>query len=345
MPSLSVLANFIYTQLFVKVPPPTQSFAGRTVIVTGANVGLGLETARYAAKLGAAKVILTSRRVDAGEAAKRSIYASEKLSDPNVVEVWQLDLCSYDNVRAFAERASSLPRLDALICNAGIATTQFKLAEGHETTITTNVISTFLLALLLLPKLRETAHETGQLAHLEIVSSLVHFFTDFPERDARPGQLFADLSDEKKARMDDRYNVSKLLEVFVVRQLAADPELMGARSNTSPYPVVMTAVNPGFCDSALRREFYDGPKITKFAMKAFEWTMARSSEEGARNLVLAAAAGKADQSWHGQYISDGKVKPVSKFVQSEAGKKQQKRVWEELSVILEKIQPGVTKNF
>ncbi|KAK7608829.1 hypothetical protein BKA81DRAFT_308805 [Phyllosticta paracitricarpa] len=345
MPSISVLLDFVYTQLFVKTPKPTQSFAGRTVIVTGGNVGLGLEAARYAARLGAAKVIITSRRVDAGEQAKQAIYKSEKLSDPTIVEVWQLDLCSYENVKAFAARAERLPRLDALICSAGIATTQFKLAEGHETTITTNVISTFLLALLLLPKLRATAHQTGSLTHLEIVTSLVHFFTDFPERDARPGQLFADLSDEKKARMDDRYDVSKLLEIFVVRQFASDPELMGPRSDTSPYPVVVTAVNPGFCDSRIRREFYEGPKITKYVVKAFELLMARSSEEGARNLVLAVAPGKADQTWHGQYISDGKVKPASKFVRSETGLKQQKRVWEELAVILDRIQPGVTKNF
>ncbi|KAK8173744.1 hypothetical protein IWX90DRAFT_152924 [Phyllosticta citrichinensis] len=345
MPPIKVLLDFVYTQLCVKPPKPTQSFAGRTVIVTGANVGLGLETARYAARLGAAKVIITSRRVDAGERAKQDIYKSEKLSDPTLVEVWQLDLCDYENVKAFAARAEQLPRLDALVCNAGIATSNFKLCEGHEQTITTNVISTFLLALLLLPKLRATAHQTGTLTHLAIVSSLAHFFTDFPERDARPGQLFSDLSDEKKARMDDRYNVSKLLEVFAVRQLAADPELMGARSDTSPYPVVVTAANPGFCDSALRREFYEGSKITKYALKAFELVLARSSEEGARNLVLAVAPGKADQTWHGQYISEGKVKPPSKFVQSEAGLKQQKRVWEEMAVILDKIQPGVTKNF
>ena len=116
---------------------------------------------------------------------------------------------------------------------------------------------------------------------------------------------------------------------------AAPTDVVPGQTYNGPSSVQFTSSSSGF----------DGPKITKFAMKAFEWTMARSSEEGARNLVLAAAAGKADQSWHGQYISDGKVKPVSKFVQSEAGKKQQKRVWEELSVILEKIQPGVTKNF
>jgi trehalose-6-phosphatase len=72
--------------------------------------------------------------------------------------------------------------------------------------------------------------------------------------------------------------------------------------------------------------------------------MARSTEVGSRTLVAAAAAGPES---HGAYMRDGKANnaALSSFVRSEDGAKAQKKVWEELSEILENIQPGVTNSF
>ncbi|KAH7048332.1 hypothetical protein B0J12DRAFT_665698 [Macrophomina phaseolina] len=342
-PSLSVILNFLHSQLFVTVPKPTSSFADRVVIVTGGNVGLGLETARTIASLNAAKVIITSRSTAKGEEARASILSTTG-RDPSAVEVWPLDLCSFDSVKAFAARARDLPRLDALICNAGVATGTFTRAEGHETTITTNVISTFLLSLLLLPKLKETAQRTNTLAHLTIVSSEVHFFTTFAEARKHPADpVFELLRDKDKSDMPDRYNVSKLLEVFVVRALAADPSLAGKPDSSSePYPVVITAPNPGFCASALRKELYEGPFLMRWGVWLMELLLERTSEEGARNFVTCASAG---ENYHGQYVSDGVPKEPAAFVTSEEGKKLQEKTWAELRDILEGIEPGVTKNF
>ncbi|KAL0262472.1 hypothetical protein SLS55_001440 [Diplodia seriata] len=351
-PTLGTILNFIHSQLFVTVPKPTTSYAGRVVIVTGGNVGLGLETARSIAHLDASKVIITSRSTSAGEAARASILASLPPSrDPSSIEAWPLDLCSHESIRAFAARASAdLPRLDALICNAGVATGRFALAAdlggvadggGHETTIATNVVGTFLLALLVLPALKRTAARTNSLAHLVIVSSEVHFFTDFAERkniDEKDGSIFAALRDATKSDMPDRYNVSKLLEVLVVRELAASPTLMGR----SAYPVVVTAPNPGLCASALRREMYEGSFFMRWGVWLMERLLERSSEEGARNFVACASAGEA---YHGRYVSDGVPKEPAALVRSEEGAVLQKRVWEELRDILEGIEPGVTRNF
>jgi retinol dehydrogenase-12 len=66
------------------------------------------------------------------------------------------------------------------------------------------------------------------------------------------------------------------------------------------FPVVLNTVNPGFCSSDLQREKNSGP-----AFKLFESVMARSGEEGARNLVVATEAGRES---HGKYISDGVIK-------------------------------------
>lgn len=216
--------GFISGQLFTSLPRPTTRLNGRTVIVTGSNVGLGLEAARYMASLGAAKVILAVRTISKGETARESILQTTRV-DPSVVEVWSLDLGSHASVTAFADRVNKeLPRLDIALLNAGIATDKFKIVEGDESTITTNVTSTFLLGMLLLPKLKETAKNfpDAPKPHLTFTSSEVHFMTKFPTgkdalRDgtAGTGGVFGKLNDRaiSAPQMMDRYNVSKLLEV------------------------------------------------------------------------------------------------------------------------------------
>lgn len=324
----SILFGFLRSQYFVTLPVPTDSWQSKTVIVTGANTGLGLEAARHFARLGASKVIIAVRSASKGEKAKESIIASEKCS-PDTIEVWSLDLQSYDSVKAFAKQCETLPRIDAVVENAGIATDQFKLAEGHESTITTNVISTFLLALLLLPQLKATAQKYNTRPHLTIVSSEVHFFTTFPARKA--DKIFPELDDpnSKLAVMSDRYNVSKLLEVYTVRELAkeymSDPD----------YPVILNMLNPGLCHSELMRDTPILSVIIKFLLGA------RTTEAGSRTLVHAASAGHET---HGQFLSDCKPREPAQSVVGPGGADSQKRVWDELKAILEGIQPGVTAN-
>ena len=316
--------NFIYNQLFVKPAYPTASFAGQTVIVTGSNTGLGKEAARHFVRLGASKVILAVRNLEAGEAAKRDIEISTK-ANATTIEVWPLDLASYDSVKSFAKRASQLSRLDVLLENAGIASSRkFILAEGHEIKITVNVISTFLLALLMLPKLKASTREYNTNPRLTIVTSEVHAFTQFPERNEP--NIFQALDDEKKLR-PDRYPISKLLEVLAVRQLAPKLEKSG---------VVLNMLSPGLCHSELARDAGWGLAIMKFFL-------ARSTEVGSRTLVAAAVAG---QESHGKFMNNGIVdeEALSTFVKSEDGDKAARKVWRELCEILEEIEPGVTAN-
>lgn len=143
--------------------------AGRTYIVTGANIGLGLEAARHLVGIGAEKVILAVRNLEAGEEAKKDIEQSTGIK--GVAEVWHLDLSSFASVRAFAFKAiETLERIEALIQNAGVASA-FGEAEGRHIALTVNVTSTFLLAFLLLPKLRSDAAKFGYIPRISIVSS------------------------------------------------------------------------------------------------------------------------------------------------------------------------------
>ena len=142
--------------------------------MTGANTGLGFEAVKHLVAFGAAKVILGVRNVSAGETAKKEIGAATRIS--NVAKVWALDLASYDSVKAFAKRADrELDRIDALIENAGVATYQRVMAEGHLVDVTVNVLSTFLLGVLLLPKMSESAQRFGILPHLVVVTSAFSF--------------------------------------------------------------------------------------------------------------------------------------------------------------------------
>jgi NAD(P)-dependent dehydrogenase (short-subunit alcohol dehydrogenase family) len=150
------------------IPTPGDC-AGRVFIVVGANSGLGYEAAKHLVTLGSAKVIMTVRNIPAGEEAKAAIESSTGIS--GVAEVWELDLSSYDSVQAFAKRANELARIDSLIENAGVAMSKKVLAEGHVLSLTVNVLSTLLLALLLLPKLSETSTKFGTTAHISIVTS------------------------------------------------------------------------------------------------------------------------------------------------------------------------------
>jgi NAD(P)-dependent dehydrogenase (short-subunit alcohol dehydrogenase family) len=316
--------SLFWRQHTTKPPIPNVSFAGQTVIITGANTGLGFEAAKTIARLGAEKLIIAVRSLEKGEAAKKEI---ETTSGRNVVEVWHLDMASYQSVKEFAAKASQLPRIDVLLLNAGIATRNFTLSEGEETTITVNVIATYLLGLLLLPKLKETAVKYNTNPHMSFSSSELHYFTNLPER--KNPEIFAALSDRATARMMDRYNVSKLLVAFLTRQLVAE---VGAGC-----PVIINYFNPGFCKSGLSRE--EGAWFVVFAAIMGAWT----TEQGSRCLVSAVSSASGKET-HGHFLNGGVDYPPSPFVRSQEGIRTQKRVWDELKAKLETIQPGVLAN-
>lgn len=201
--------SFVYSQFFVTLPVPTKDFTGQMIIVTGSNTGLGLEAARHLSRLNASLIILAVRNTSKGAAAKDSILASTGRSTSSI-KVWELDLNSFESVKDFVARANNLPRLDAVLENAGIMTKHFKLVAGYESTITTNVISTFLLAILILPKLKESAAKFKIHPRLSIVASDLHFNAQFPERNAE--DIFAALNDERSVLSMER---SVILPTYV----------------------------------------------------------------------------------------------------------------------------------
>jgi NAD(P)-dependent dehydrogenase (short-subunit alcohol dehydrogenase family) len=92
--------------------------SGKTVIVTGANIGLGKAAAGHFVSLNADKVIIACRSVEKGEAARAEILKSSGRPE-SAIEVWPLDLSKYDSIREFAKRVTGLKRLDIVVENAG----------------------------------------------------------------------------------------------------------------------------------------------------------------------------------------------------------------------------------
>ena len=192
--------NDICNQLVFKPPLPVADFSGKTIIVTGANVGLGKEAVKHFVRLNAKKVIGAVRSITRGEAAKAEIEAETKRT--GVVEFWEADYSSYGSLKAFAAKVAKLDRVDAVVLNAGIATEKFEIFEDNESTVTVNVVSTTLLALLLLLTLRSFAAQWDIVPVITIVNSAIHAWTNFPERNT-PNSL-ATLNKKETAVMSER---------------------------------------------------------------------------------------------------------------------------------------------
>jgi NAD(P)-dependent dehydrogenase (short-subunit alcohol dehydrogenase family) len=318
--------RFLYSQLFLNLPVPAESYTGKTIIITGSNTGLGLEAARHFTRLGASTVVLAVRSLSKGDSAKADIEATTGRHD--VIKVMHLDMSSYDSVLSFASACAELPRIDTAILNAGVARGVWETAEGHESTITVNVLSTFLLAFALLPHMTATSKKFNTRPTLTITSSEVHEFASLPERNAPDGQILAQLDQPKDAKgkdvdMGNRYQVSKLLEVFCIREMAS----------LSHAPVTINNVNPGLCHSELSRESGWG----LYLLKLF---LARTTEQGSRTLVH---AGSAKEDTHGAYLSDCAVTEPVAWVRSPEGKVVQERIWKEVCGILEGVKEGITR--
>lgn len=273
----------------------------------------------------ASTIVLGCRNVDAGEAAKRQILRSGSAASP-AVYVWPIEMADYASVKAFAERMKrELPRCDALVANAGISTNGYHAAEGLERTLTVNVVSTFLLAVLALPLLQETAQANNVETHLTIVGSNVHCFADDSQLQRyAAGERFQRLSDKKEADMAGRYFSSKLIVMLCVRELAL-------RNSESKASVIINCPSPGWCKTALFRQDDGG-----FMARTMLRLIGRTAEVGGRTLTSAIAAGPET---HGQYVSECRVKPASVFVQSEDGRRVQREIWEELVNIIRGIAP------
>ncbi|EMR67760.1 putative short-chain dehydrogenase reductase family protein [Eutypa lata UCREL1] len=287
---------------------------GKTYIVTGSNSGLGLETARHLVEFLASRVVLAVRNLTAGENANKEI---EKSTGRKGV------------VQSFAKKASAeLDRIDGLVANAGVMLDAWSIAEGMETSVTVNVINTLFLGVLMMPKLSESGRKFGIKPTLVFIVSVLGYTVKAEMDKSRDGIIFDGLNDQKRANMDQRYALTKLVEECAVRQFAAlcPVERTG---------VITNMVAPGLCSTGLGR---DARTFTKMMHEAVRAMMARTAEEGSRTILHGLVAGEES---HGKLLSGCKIKEywVPDWVSNEDGQRLQDGIWKELAARLEQVQP------
>ena len=282
--------GFMYRQKMVHPQPVApQNLSGQTIIVTGSNVGIGLAAVHLLMDFKLSRVIMAVRTPSKCEEERKTLL---KAHPGCSIDIWPLDMDSFDSVVAFGKRAQGLDRLDIVLLNAGVKKQFWERSKltGHEAIIQVNHYSTALLSLLVLPPLRATAARHGKPSRITITSSEVHMWTSFKERTAP--RILDELDNEKNWAAPDRYNVSKLLNVLWTRELA---------SKVKPAEIVINTVNPGLVKSSLHRENRNSME------RIFTDLFGRTTEEGART-ILDAAIIQGPQT-HGGYLSECKPTP------------------------------------
>lgn len=289
---MASLIRLIRTQY---TPPtdPTVSFAGKTVVLTGATAGLGFEAAIKLLNLGVESLIIGSRSLQRGEATKTEL--EKRTNRPGVVQVWELEMNSFQSVKKFASRVNELKHLDVALLNAGLWNREYSTSrEGWEETLQVNTLSTSLLALLLLPKLRSSSSVSAP-THLTVVSS--QQFVRVQARSLQTeGPLLEYLNELQNFSGPKQYGISKLLLEYVLKTVAGR-----LRNDNGTVPVIINTVSPGLCVSSLGRQY------KKFYHRLAVWVMyklfARTAEQGSRSLVSATYQGVES---HGRcWRSDG----------------------------------------
>lgn len=229
------------------------SFEGKTVIVTGANSGLGLVAARQLAGVGA-KVVLAVREPTRGRAAAATITGTTELR--------RLDLADLASIRAFAEEWSG--DIDVLINNAGVMNVpEGRTRDGFETQFGTNHLGHFALTNLLLPHVRD---------RVVTMSSIMH----------RGGSIeLSDLNWERRTyNRGAAYNQSKLANLLFSLELQR-------RLSAAGSSVRSMGAHPGYAATNLQTR--TGNALFDAAGRVGNKVIAQSAEAGAWPMLFAAS--------------------------------------------------------
>ena len=242
---------------------------GKTILVTGANSGLGFHTSRALAAAGA-RVLMACRSADKAEAARAQILQQVPQAE---LQILSLDLASLASIKACTQLVlDSNDQLDTLINNAGIMAVPYAQTEdGFEMQIGTNHFGHFALTLGLLPLLNQ-----APAARVVSVSSMAHNWT--------PGLDFDDLDwTRRKYRRWQAYGDSKIANLYFSFELGR--RLAGST-------VTVAAAHPGYSDTHL--QYVAAERKNSSLERGLMWLgntlFAQSAERGALPSLYAATA-------------------------------------------------------
>ena len=273
------------------------SIEGKTCLVTGANTGIGLETARALAGQGA-KVIMTARNRDKGEAALADV---RKSTGSDGVELLELDLASFASIRrAAAEVLERHPRLHVLVNNAGLILGDRRVTDdGLEMTMGVNHFGTFLFTQLLRQRIVHSAP-----ARIVTVSSEAH--------KGAKSMGFDDLQSETSYSSWDAYGRSKLANILFSNELAEQLDGSGVTSNS---------LHPGVVRTGFGRDGDTGGLLGMLVVLGGPFLL--TAKRGARTSIYLASSPEIE-GVSGRYFKRSKpVEPTRAALDREA----QKKLW------------------
>ncbi len=269
---------------------------GKTVLVTGANSGIGKVTARELAKMGAT-VVMVARSRERGEQALAEV---KKASQNGNVELMLADLSSQQSTRALAAQfKASHDRLDVLVNNAGaVFGSRRESVDGLEMTFALNHMGYFLLTKLLLDMLQASAP-----ARIVNVSSNAHTV----------GAVnFEDLQREKGYSAMQVYGQSKMMNILFTNELARRLEGTG---------VTVNSLHPGFVRSNFGRR---NNGVFGSLLMPLVQLFAISEEKGAETQIYLASSPEVE-GVTGKYFDKSKPVKTHPFAQDKAA---QRRLWD-----------------
>ncbi|KAN0092822.1 hypothetical protein V8E55_003606 [Tylopilus felleus] len=314
----------------IPLPKPVGNANSKTLLVTGSNVGLGFEASVHLANMRPKLLVVTSRDQAKCEMARKAIL--KRTGEPSSeVYAWPLELGSFQSVRSFVDKfaAEGNGALNALVANAGVfSTDQYSQSgDGWELTLQVNYLSNALLSILLLPYLINSSSPDSP-SRLAWVSSFSHYFIPELKPSQNRNGILETITQPEFGDSFIRYQASKLLGVMFIRELASR-----LHESTS---VIVSAVDPGYCDTGITRN-----QGNKWLFAIFNrLALIRSTEVGSRTLVHAAIA--SDRSMHGRYLSCCEVTEESDFLLTPEGKACSARVWDETLTLLSGIDGRVS---
>ncbi|XP_022767508.1 short-chain dehydrogenase TIC 32, chloroplastic-like [Durio zibethinus] len=278
----------------------TEGIDGRnlTAIITGGASGIGLETSRVLALRGV-HVIIAARNLKAANEAKKLILTEGETAR---VDVLELDLCSIKSIRVFADNfiALNLP-LNILINNAGIMFCPFQLSQdGIELQFATNHIGHFLLANLLLDKMKNTAKATCIQGRIVNLSSIAH------NHSYKNGIRF-DQINERDGYNDKRaYGQSKLANILHANEL-------NRRLQEEGVNITVNSVHPGLIMTPLFRHTAALMKL----FKLFTFFLWKNVPQGAATTCYVALHPRLKEDT-GKYFVDCNEMTPSSYARDEA---------------------------
>lgn len=261
------------------IADPHMDMRGKTVIVTGANCGIGFRSAAWLSKMGAT-VILACRSTERGLAAEKAIkeeletpLASFPYRDTGRVVFHKLDLGDFESIRSFASTiCQGYMNIDVLINNAGLNDGKMT-KQGLDEVFGVNFLGHFLLTILLLEKLKNNFRG----ARIINVSSVVHRFS--------PSKPDFEASANGMDKMHN-YQNSKLAMVLFTKEL---------RRRLKGTQVSACAVSPGAVRSEIWRSWHGLPRA---ALNAAMAALFLDTDQGAAPSIHCAAAPPAALGTH-----------------------------------------------